>query len=93
MEKDVFEIDLLIGADYYSMIVVDDIVRGPGPKTVASKLGYRLSGPTNLKNTSVMTTSIYKTLVTSADLQHKLCNYWDLETMGIITDNPNSTAH
>ena len=90
MEKDVFQIDLLIGADYCWMIVEDDIVRGPGPTAVASKLGYLLSGPTNLKNKSVMTTLIYKAIVTDADLEHKLCNYWDLETMG-ITDNPNST--
>ena len=53
MEKDVFEIDLLIGADYYWIIAEGNIVRGPGPTAVASKL---LSGPTNLKNASVMTT-------------------------------------
>ena len=42
---DDFEIDLLIGADYYWDIVENNTVRGPGPTAVASKLGYLLSGP------------------------------------------------
>ena len=54
----VFEINLLIGADYYWMIVENNVVRGPGPTAVASKLGYLLSGPTNLKNTSALNTMV-----------------------------------
>ncbi len=45
-DEDLFEIDLLIGADYYWSIVEDTTVRGPGPTAVDSKLGFLLSGPT-----------------------------------------------
>ncbi|XP_063420583.1 uncharacterized protein LOC134705796 [Mytilus trossulus] len=41
-----FEIDLLIGADYYWEIIEDKIIRGKGPTAVQSKIGYLLSGPT-----------------------------------------------
>jgi len=46
-----FGISLLIAADYYWMTVEDTVVRGPGPTAVASKLGYILFQPTNMKNT------------------------------------------
>ena len=46
--QDVFEIVLLIGADYYWQIIGDQIIRGSGSTAVASKLGYLLSGPTNI---------------------------------------------
>ena len=36
IEKGVFEIDMLIGADYYWSIVGDKIIRGPGPTAVSS---------------------------------------------------------
>ena len=51
IDAEIFEIDLLIGADFYWSIVEDHTVRGPEPTAVASKLGYLLSSPTNLQNT------------------------------------------
>ena len=63
IEKGVFEIDMWIGADYYWSIVEDKIVRGPGPTAVSSKLGFLLSGPTNIKPVSVMNTAVFKTIV------------------------------
>lgn len=80
IQADVFEIDLLIGADYYWSIVGDHIVRGPGPTAVSSSLGYLLSGPTGL-DTKVHSTMVYDVMTAPADIQ--LENYWDLETIGI----------
>ena len=42
---DNFEINLLIGADFYWNIVQDRIVCGNGPTAVESKIGYLLLGP------------------------------------------------
>ena len=82
VDSDTFEIDLLIGADYYWSIVGDKIVRGSGPTAVSSELGYLLSGPTNL-NTSVINTIICK-VIASSDLDEKrVKDFWDLETLGI----------
>jgi hypothetical protein len=41
---DTFDIDILVGADYYWSIVNSEIVRGPGPTAVNTKLGYLISG-------------------------------------------------
>lgn len=88
-EVDVFCIDLLIGADYYWNIVGDEVVRGSGPTAVSSKLGYLLSGPTHLKDTSVMTTMVCKTLAMDAEQDLKLSMFWDLETIGVKDDPQN----
>ena len=86
-----FEIDLLVGADYYWSIVENHVVRGPGPTAVASKLGYLLSGPTNIHHLSVMNTLVCKVLTSTSDLEHQVVAYWDLETLG-ITDDPGKQA-
>lgn len=44
-DDDVFEISLLIGADFFWKIVQNKVVRGNGPTAVKSKIGYLLSGP------------------------------------------------
>ena len=85
---DDFEIDLLIGADYYWDIVENNTVRGPGPTAVASKLGYLLSGPSNLNDVSVLNTMIYTTMMSPAPDDQKLTDYWELETVD-IKDEPN----
>ncbi|XP_071176551.1 uncharacterized protein [Mytilus edulis] len=43
--NDNFHISLLVGADYYWSIVENHIIRGEGPTSVKSKIGYLLSGP------------------------------------------------
>jgi len=40
-----FDVQLLIGADFYWDVVGNKVIRGPGPTAVESKLGYLLSGP------------------------------------------------
>ena len=43
--------DILIGADHYYDIVIDDIVRGSTvPIAISSRLGWLLSGPVPLSN-------------------------------------------
>ena len=39
-KQESFEIELLIGVDYYWDIVEDCIVRGNGPTAVKSEIGY-----------------------------------------------------
>ena len=44
-QDDSFTIFLLIQTDYYWDLVENHIIRGNGPTTMSSKLGYLLSGP------------------------------------------------
>ena len=39
-DNKVFDIDVLVGADYYWSVVGDEMVKGTGPAAVSSKLGY-----------------------------------------------------
>jgi hypothetical protein len=55
-----FNIEILIGADYYWDFILGHVVRGKGPTAVKSKLGYLLSGPiheTNKKKNTAKTGS------------------------------------
>ena len=52
-QDDNFEINILVGADYYWTFIQDQIVRGNGPTTVKSRLGYLLSGPLLKPSTAV----------------------------------------
>jgi hypothetical protein len=87
VKADIFDIDILVGADYYWSIVNNEIVRGPGPTAVHTKLGYLISGPSNLQgDVSVFTTTCLKVMVDTHDDTTKLANYWDLETIEIHDD-------
>ena len=87
IEKGVLEIDMLIGADYYWSIVEDKIIRGPGPTAVSSKLGFLLSGPTNIKPVSVMNTAVFKTIFSNKDVDYNIISkFWDLETIGVFDE-------
>ena len=41
---------LLISADFYCDLIEDHVVRGNGPTSVKSKIGYLLSGPIQAQN-------------------------------------------
>jgi len=45
-----FEVDILIGSDYYWEFVEDEIIRGEGPTAMKSRVGYLLSGPLSKEN-------------------------------------------
>ena len=82
-ENESFEIDLLIGADYFWDIIGNKVVRGPGLTAVESKLGYLLSGPSGTSDVATMNTMTNKVMVSSEDIETKLTDYWALETIGI----------
>jgi hypothetical protein len=78
--EDTLRISVLVGADHYWDIVGDQVIRGPGPIAVSSKLGYLLSGPT------------LHTHTTAGQTDELLTRLWKLETIGItdeIQTSPN----
>ena len=78
-----FEINLLVGADFYWDVVQDKIIRGDGgPTAVQSRLGYLLSGPLKSKRVQNDVTSILH-LAASTNEEFHLQKFWSLETMGI----------
>ena len=77
-----FNINCLIGADYYWQIVGDKIIRGNGPTAVESKIGYLLSGPT--ANTDMSNkSSIFNILVSHKLEECNLERFWELESLGV----------
>ncbi|XP_065902524.1 uncharacterized protein [Dysidea avara] len=81
-----FEISLLIGADYYWQFVGDHIVRGEGPTAMQSKLGYLLSGPLTPATAPLLETSVlYVSIPIEED---NLSHHWEAEltTTDIGTD-------
>ena len=83
-DEDLFQIDLLIGADHYWNIVEDDIVRGPGPTAAKSKIGYLLSGlvPTSNQSTRIKA-SILHVMTSHKQDEFDLERFWNLESIGI----------
>ena len=93
------EVDIMIGADYYWSIVQNHVVRGEshGPVAVRTRLGYVLSGPTNIagalqSSSSVNMSHVMKTecQVVEEDLKsvdvslkEELNKFWDYDTLGV----------
>ncbi len=82
-----FKISLLIGADYYSDIVEDHIVRGNGPTAIASKLGYLLSGPLSSTRSQDVVTNILHVATQHGDEECNLQRFWNLEATGTEVEN------
>ena len=78
-EDDNFEINVLVGADYYWTFIQDQIIRGNGPTAVKSRLGYLLSGPLLKPSTAVHLVHVNFAAV---DLQN-LDTFWKVESSGI----------
>ena len=76
-----FEITVLIGADYYWQFIEDKIIRGDGPTAVKSKLGYLLSGP--LKESATYSLSVLQMLISHKTEEFDIASFWNLESMGI----------
>ena len=77
-EDDSFEINILVGADYYWTFVQDQVIHGNGPTAVKSCLGYLLSGP--LLQPSVAVNLVHINF-TAVDFQN-LDTFWKLESSG-----------
>jgi len=86
---DAFEVSLLIGADHYWTIVQNRVVRGNGPTAVKSKLGYLLSGP--MPSGPGMTESVILNVLTTPPDISDMEKFWKLESMGISSDENDST--
>ncbi|VDI76676.1 Hypothetical predicted protein [Mytilus galloprovincialis] len=80
---DKFKFSFLIDSDYYWDIVEDTVIRGPGPTTVESKLGYLLSGPVKDSAGSTSSSFILKHNTEEVDLK---C-FGKIESMGEVSDN------
>ena len=92
--EDEIRVDLLVGLDYYWSLVTGNIRKckqGDGPTAVQTRLGWVLSGPTDLPGRDTSTTTLVNTTrvmrVHTTTLEDKLDNqlqkFWDLETLGI----------
>ena len=93
-------IDLLIGADYYWSLVTGEVVRGhssSGPVALSTKIGYVLSGPdqatsyandstVNLSETHVL--KVMSEVVQENILEREIKAFWDLESLGIKSNEP-----
>ena len=79
-----FDIDMLIGADYYWDFIGDKIIRGTGPTAVSSPFGYLLSGPkhSGRSPTAVKILHVMTEMIPEPPIE----NYWKLETIGIKDD-------
>ena len=82
-----FEINLLVGADFYWDIVQDKIIRGDGgPTAVVARLqlwlGYLLCGPLKSKCVRNDVASILH-LTASTNEEFHLQKFWSLESMSI----------
>jgi len=86
-----FHISLLVGADCYWDIVQDHVIRGNGPTTVQSKLGYLLSGPIHPASSNLPATSVF--MVTSSNsTDFDLECFWNLEAVGVsMTEEPSKS--
>ena len=86
-EDEVFNISVLIGADFYWSFVQDKVVRGNGPTAVKSKLGYLLSGPLPVRSSDDTTVNHMMNLTVSPPAVHDIERFWKLESLGITDDN------
>lgn len=83
-KNSIFSVDILIGADFYWDIVGDQVIRGPGPTAVQSKIGYLISG--RLNNSSDIITQSVLNMHISVEEKFDVTRFWQLETIGIQPD-------
>lgn len=92
---DVLEVDLLIGSDFYWSLVTGRVRRGrSGPMAIHTKIGWILSGPVDRQEVSVSLTLTathalrIDTHPVEWNLDDQLRRFWELETLGIMKDEP-----
>ena len=88
-ENEMFEINLLIGADYYWTIVGDRIIRGNGPTAVESKIGFLLSGPTMSTTNTWSKNSMLNVMVAHKTDEANLAKFWEIESGGVENERVN----
>ncbi|XP_006821839.1 uncharacterized protein LOC100377489 [Saccoglossus kowalevskii] len=82
-----YDIDILIGADYYWNFVGNEVIRGKGPTAVSSPFGYSglLSGP-KLNGKSTAAANVLHVMTDTCKTDIAITSYWDLESIGIKDD-------
>ncbi|XP_045023522.1 uncharacterized protein LOC123467802 [Daphnia magna] len=89
IKNDIFNIELLIGADFYWSIVEDEKpIRGDGPVAVRSRIGYLVSGP--LPGTAHESPNPVIPLHVTAIEELDVSCLWSLESLGIHPQKENS---
>ena len=91
-------IDMLVGSDFYWRFVTGEVLRGEeGPVAIQTTLGWILSGPVEFPGIQDPAVSLVAThtlnadgIVTNKMLDATLRSFWELESMGVNTDE---TAH
>lgn len=78
-----FHISILIGADFYWQFIQDKIVRGEGPTTIESRLGYLLSGPLPFPHSAYITCSQVLTLFCFTE-EVDCDNFWQIESTATV---------
>ena len=93
---DTLEVNMLIGSDVYWDLVTGRVLRGRcGPTAVDTKVGWVLSGPVDKQvSVSLMFTSTHALKVdscpmyTDRSLDDRLRQFWELESLGIMKEEP-----
>lgn len=88
------EVNVLIGSDIYWNLVTGRVARGgSGPIAIHSKVGWILSGPVSQHDVSVnlcATANSHSLKIEAypaeASLEQQLSKFWDLEALGIQSD-------
>ena len=84
-----FHVSVLIGADYFWQFVQDQVVRGNGPTAVQSRLGYLLSGPLLLpQSTDTAGLNVSVLSCTTEDATQR--SFWNVESTGTTRIMKNS---
>ena len=81
-----FHFSVLIGADHYWEFVQDRIVHGDGPTAVQSRLGYLLSGPLPVSQTTSFHISVLSCTV--EETEHN--TLWQVESLGTTLPKQNA---
>ena len=98
--KEMCEVDLLVGSDFYWDFVSGGTQRGDkGPVAVETTLGWILSGPTEFIRNPGQMVSLFTThtlsingKVTNKTLDATLQSFWELESLGIKPDEVGDIA-
>ena len=83
------EVDVLIGSDYYWDLVTGAVSKGDGgPMAIHTKLGWVLSGPTDIVGSkqcsaNLVTTHILRVDAQTDPLKDQMRAFWELESLGI----------
>ena len=78
-----FQVDILVGSDFYYSLVGGGIIRGPGPTAVESKVGYLLSGPTGSGSSFPPEQTV---LFVHENEEPDMSNLWTTEGIGVLSD-------